>query len=222
MMRIETDGVIMMRKKFLQFFTGKLSKSIYIAVASAVVCGVAVITTVVVVHNNNQRLDTALESLNEQTATLTQTESATESGSVTESNDTTAPAQAANSEPAGDRALEYLAEYDRITEEYEKKRAELVNQTPTAVALPDFSKTYPKPIEPVLPTGASPDDQQKALAEYEQYLAEWESESIQYEQQVQKNAEAEKQAQELQKQIDDLDAQYEKDIAALKAQYGIS
>ena len=112
-----------MKEKFLQFFTGKLSKSIYIAVASAVVSGVAVITTVVVVHNNNQRLDTALESLNEQTATMAQTESATEDVSVTEGNDTTVPAQAANNEPAGDRALEYLAEYNRITEEYERERA---------------------------------------------------------------------------------------------------
>lgn len=207
-----------MKEKFLQFFTGKLSKSIYIAVASAVVCGVAVITTVVIVHNNNQKLDTALESLNEQTATLTQTASATEGVSVTEGNDTTAPVQAANNEPAGDRALEYLAEYNRITEEYEAKREELNAQIPTLVDI----YLSPEPGEPVLPVGASPDDRQKALAEYEQYLAEWESESVRYEQQVQKNAEAEKLSQELQKQIDNLDAQYEKDIAALKARYGIS
>lgn len=206
-----------MKEKFLQFFTGKLSKSIYIAVASAVVCGVAVITTVVIVHNNNQKLDTALESLNEQTATLTQTESATEGVSVTEGNDTTAPVQAANNEPAGDRALEYLAEYNRITEEYEAKREELNAQIPTLVDI----YLSPEPGKPNT-DGYSPDVQEKLLAVYEQSLSEWESESVRYEQQVQKNAEAEKLSQELQKQIDNLDAQYEKDIAALKARYGIS
>lgn len=207
-----------MKEKFLQFFTGKLSKSIYIAVTSAVVCGVAVVTTVVVVHNNNQKLDTALESLNEQTATMAQTEIVTESVSTTEGNNTTAPARPANNEPTGDPALQYLAEYDRITEEYEAKREELNAQIPTLVDI----YLSPEPGEPVLPVGASPDDRQKALAEYEQYHAEWESESIRYEQQVQKNEEAEKLSKELQKQIDDLDAQYEKDIAALKTRYGIA
>lgn len=209
-----------MKEKFLQFFTGKLSKSIYIAVASSVVCAAVVVGSVVAVHNHNQSIKA--ENTTAESVTETVTESTTEDISVTEGNDTTAPARPANNEPTGDPALQYLAEYNRITEEYEAKREELNAQIPTVVALPDFSKTHAKPMGSRLPEGASPEEQQKALAEDEQALAEWESESIRYEQQVQKNEEAEKLSKELQKQIDDLDAQYEKDIAALKTRYGIA
>lgn len=52
-----------MKDKFLQFFTGKMSKSIYISIAAAVVCGAVVITSTVIVHNNNQKIDSVLESL---------------------------------------------------------------------------------------------------------------------------------------------------------------
>lgn len=220
-----------MKEKFLQFFTGKLSKSIYIAVASAVVCGVAVITTVVIVHNNNQRLDTALESLNEQTATLAQTESATEGVSVTEGNDTTAPTQAANNEPAGDRALQYLAEYDRITAEYEKKRAELVAQTAvTRVALTASSSNLREPQSRAQFWNETSEEYAAYLKEYEKELQQYEASSRAEEESRRraeeeakmKTAEEQARVENVQKQINALDAQYEKDVAALKAQYGIS
>ena len=215
----------MMRKKFLQFFTGKLSKSIYIAVTSAVVCGVAVITTVVVVHNNNQRLDTALESLNEQTATMAQTESATEDVSVTEgNNNTTTPAQAANNEPAGDRALEYIAEYERITAEYEKKRAELVAQTMLTVTKPFKSSLY-EPVSRAQFWKETSEEYSAYIKEYEEKLQQYEKASQAEEEsrrEVEKKAAEERErVEEAQKQIDALDAQYEKDITALKTQYGI-
>ena len=57
-----------MKERFLRFFTGKLSKSIYIAVASAVVCGAVVIGSAVAVHNHNQEIqmeNTASESVTE-------------------------------------------------------------------------------------------------------------------------------------------------------------
>lgn len=220
-----------MKEKFLQFFTGKLSKSIYIAVASAVVCGVAVVTTVVVVHNNNQKLDTALERLNEQTATLTQTESATEDVSG-----------ASDTEPSGDRALQYLAEYDRITEEYEAKRAELVAQTAVApvtvtVRLVESSGYPLEPHSRAQLWNETSEEYAAYLKEYEKELQEYEelsrteeeSRRIAEEEARKKQEEAKRKAAEeqarvenVQKQIDALDAQYEKDIAELKAQYGIS
>lgn len=162
-----------MKEKFLQFFTGKLSKSIYIAVASAVMCGVAVVTTVVVVHNNNQKLDTALESLNEQTATMAQTESATENVSDASDTEPAAQVQAANNEPVGDRALEYLAEYDRITAEYEAKRAELVAQTMLTETKPFKSSLY----EPV----SRAQFWKETSEEYSAYIKEYEEKLQQYE-----------------------------------------
>lgn len=52
-----------MKEKLLQFFTGKMSKTIYISIAAAVVCGAVVITSTVIVHNNNKKIDSVLESL---------------------------------------------------------------------------------------------------------------------------------------------------------------
>lgn len=213
-----------MKEKFLQFFTGKLSKSIYIAVASAVMCGVAVVTTVVVVHNNNQKLDTALESLNEQTATMAQTESATENVSDASDTEPAAQVQAANNEPVGDRALEYLAEYDRITAEYEAKRAELVAQTMLTETKPFKSSLY-EPVSRAQFWKETSEEYSAYIKEYEEKLQQYEKASQAEEEsrrEVEKKAAEERErVEEAQKQIDALDAQYEKDITALKTQYGI-
>ena len=217
-----------MKEKFLQFFTGKLSKSIYIAVASAVVCGAVVIGSAVAVHNHNQEIQ--MENTDSESVTETVTESATEGVSVTEGNDTTAPTQAANNEPAGDRALQYLAEYDRITEEYEKKRAELEKETQTVIPK-SVQIDNPKP-QRIIYSGNSTESaediaqKQAALdAEYERQLEEWEKTSqeisqAQYE--LDKEYENNKaKVDEARKELDSLNAQYEKDIAALKERYGI-
>lgn len=215
-----------MKEKFLQFFTGKLSKSIYIAVASAVVCGVAVITTVVVVHNNNQRLDTALESLNEQTATMAQTESATEDVSVTEGNDTTVPAQAANNEPTGDRSLQYLAEYNRITEEYERERAELEKEASKQNLVPMRANIINEPYSREAYEDETPEEYAAYLETFQEQYRQWESESQQADEfnrveQSRVDAFNAKIA-EAKKQLEQLERQYEEDVAALKAKYGVS
>lgn len=213
-----------MKEKFLQFFTGKLSKSIYIAVASAVVSGVAVITTVVVVHNNNQRLDTALESLNEQTATMAQTESATEDVSVTEGNDTTVPAQAANNEPAGDRALEYIAEYERITAEYEKKRAELEKAANKRVVAKECSLSE-EPSSRAAHSEETSEEYAAYLQTYQELHKQWEAESQRADELnrvEQSKADAlNAKSDEAKKQLTQLEQQYEEDVASLKARYGI-
>ena len=212
-----------MKERFLRFFTGKLSKSIYIAVASAVVCGAVVIGSAVAVHNHNQEIQ--MENTASESVTETGTESATEDVSVTEGNDTTAPAQPVNNEPTGDRALQYLAEYDRITEEYEKKKAELGAQT-VMTARSVLGNDLREPQSRAQFWGESAE-------EYAAYLKNYEKELLQYEEasraEEESRREADKKAEEerervekVQKQIDALDAQYEKDIAALKAQYGIA
>ena len=204
-----------MKEKFLQFFTGKLSKSIYIAVASAVVCGAVVIGSAVAVHNHNQEIRT--ENTASESVTETVTESATEDVSITEWNDTTAPAQAANNEPAGDRALEYLAEYNRITEEYERKRAELGKET--AMSAGASSNDLHEPQSRAQIEGEAAEEYATYLKDYEKKLLEYEESSREAEE---KAAEERGRVEKVQQQIDALDAQYEKDIAALKAQYGIA
>lgn len=215
-----------MKERFLRFFTGKLSKSIYIAVASAVVCGAVVIGSAVAVHNHNQEIQ--MENTASESVTETGTESATEDVSVTEGNNT---AQAANNEPAGDRALQYLAEYNRITEEYEKKKAEIGESS----ALQGYNIQHlgPKPVREIFydrSPAMSDEDvakiQAELDAEYESRVAAWEEESIA----VSRNNEIEEKkmeedrarSEEKAQQLEQLQAQYEADIAALKAQYGIA
>lgn len=219
-----------MKERFLRFFTGKLSKSIYIAVASSVVCAAVVIGSAVAVHNHNQAIKA--ENTTAESVTETVTESATEGVSVTAGNDTTTPAQAANNEPAGDRALQYLAEYNRITEEYERKRAELDKQS-SASNIGVTRSLGPKPVREIFydrSPAMSDEDvakiQAELDAEYESRVAAWEEESIAVAEEnrieMQKLAEEEARLDKVQKQLQALEEQYEKDVAALKAQYGIA
>lgn len=232
-----------MKEKFLAFFTGKAGKAAYMIAASAAVCAVAVVSTVVVVHNNNQKLNTALESLSALTS-----ESENESESVTEPSTEaeqtqTVSAQAANgSSGGGDKAIQYLAEYNRLTEEYEKKRAALSEDlvcTVTKQTVQEFTDPFPQKVKPKYPTKYWSETDEAYAARVEQYkkdLASWEEESHAYEVAVSveesKAAEREKEAQSrvaeekkrvenAQKQLDELDAQYKKDIEALKQKYGI-
>ena len=228
-----------MKEKFLAFFTGKAGKAAYMIAASAAICAVAVVSTVVVVHNNNQKLNTALESLS---ALTSESESVTEPS--TEAEQTQAgSAQAANgSSGGGDKANQYLAEYNRLTEEYEKKRAALSEDlvcTVTKQTVQEFTDPFPQKVKPKYPTKYWSETDEAYAARVEQYkkdLASWEEESHAYEVAVSveesKAAEREKEAQSraaeekkrvenAQKRLDELDAQYKKDVEALKQKYGI-
>lgn len=229
-----------MKEKFLAFFTGKAGKAAYIIAASAAVCAVAVVSTVVVVHNNNQKLNTALESLSALTSE-SESESVTEPSTEAEQTQTVS-AQAANgSSGGGDKAIQYLAEYNRLTEEYEKKRAALSEDLVcTAKGYNTITKKQlfntPRPLYPIR-NGSETDEQfTRRIEQYKKDLSVWEDASRAYDVSVSveesKAAEREKEAQSraaeekkrvenAQKQLDELDAQYKKDIEALKQKYGI-
>lgn len=217
-----------MKEKLLQFFTGKMSKTIYISIASAVVCGAVVITSIVIVHNNNQKIDSMQESLSALQENITElsSESATESVSNMGDTDSDAQAKAPNGEPAGDKALQYLAEYDKLTKEYERKRAELAQET-LMTAIERQATLHPKPqlLSPDNGMFKTKEDYDVYLEEFQRRFSQWEQESQQAEieeSEAQRKADEEKaRASEAQRKLDALDAQYEKDVAALKAKYGM-
>lgn len=211
-----------MKEKLLQFFTGKMSKSIYIAIASAVVCGAVVITSTVIVHNNNQKIDSVLEGLAaSESVSESASESVTENISDTDNINSQSQAKAPNGEPAGDKALQYLAEYDKLTAEYEAKRAELVKQRD--------SVPYNLVTEALreAPTYSKSNVHVNWQEEYISDVHKWEDESRAYDASIsvavsQAKAQQEDRQSAVQKQIDELDAQYQKDISALKARYEIA
>lgn len=219
-----------MKEKFLQFFTGKMNKSIYISIAAAVVCGAVVITSVVVVHNNNQKIDAVLESLSaSDSMTESVSESAEESVSASGNEESQPQAQAANNEPAGDKALQYLAEYDKLTAEYQAKRAELKIQPYHGVELEMISAKPERQIYNGNETDTAEqiaEKQAKYDRQYQIELEKWENESRKIDeqriQQEKDDLEISNHNKEIQDQIDALDTQYEKDVAALKAKYGIA
>ena len=215
-----------MKEKLLQFFTGKMGKAVYISIASAVVCGVVVITSTVIVHNNNQKIDSVLESLTatESVAELS-SESVTESVSNIGNTDSDAQAKAPNGEPAGDKALQYLAEYNALTEEYERKRAELEKQANIAISGRNYALSIePKPLSQM--NFDTEEEYQQHLKKIEEEHKLWEIESQKVESQKaedqRKAAEANAKINEARKKISDLDEQYNKDVTKLKQKYGIS
>lgn len=224
-----------MKEKFLQFFTGKMSKSVYIAIASAVVCGAVVITSTVIVHNNNQKMDSVLEGLSaSENVSELSSESLTESISASENINTQ---QNSNGEPAGDKALQYLAEYDKLTAEYQAKRAELEKKA-VMPEEPDYILIKSKPVDKSsLVDSAYPELYMRDRAEYErlvaQYKAEYEQDLKKWEEQSRTDEQTNEQykkeyeqkiatAEAAKKEIENLDAQYKKDIATLKSKYGIA
>lgn len=224
-----------MKEKLLQFFTGKMSKSIYIAIASAFVCGAVVITSTVIVHNNNQKIDSVLEGLSaSENVPELSSESLTESISTSDNINTQGNA---NGEPAGDKALQYLAEYNALTEEYERKRAELENQIYDVKEKKFVSVMTPEKPQRVIWNGRKGESsetiakrQKEFDDQYERELREWEKESQSIAQQnatnkakiESENSSEHAKVDEAQRKLDALDAQYEKDVAALKARYGIA
>lgn len=205
-----------MKEKFLAFFTGKAGKAAYIIAASAAVCAVAVVSTVVVVHNNNQKLNTALESLS---ALTSESESESVTKPSTEAEQTqTGSAQAANGSSGGskqeDKAIQYLAEYNRLTEEYEKKRAALEQQT----SVPNWNKVYSDDIAVTKLYGETDEEYKQRLSEV---AAENESRKNAYEAESASVAAVQEKANAAKTQLEKLEAQYQKDLAALKAKYGV-
>lgn len=212
-----------MKEKLLQFFTGKMSKAVYISITSAVVCGAVVITSTVIVHNNNQKIDSMQESLaaSESVAELS-SESVTESVSDANNTDSAVQAKVPNGEPAGDKALQYLAEYDKLTKEYETKRAELVKRRDSVPynLVTETLREAPKYSSALVDTW-------EQREEFMSEVLKWEDESRAYDKSVsvsisKAKAEQENKQSVIQEQIAALDAQYEKDVAALKARYGIA
>lgn len=227
-----------MKEKLLQFFTGKMSKSIYISIVAAVVCGAVVITSTVIVHNNNQKIDSVLESLSaSESVSESVAESVTESVSDADNTDSAAQAKAPNGEPAGDKALQYLAEYDKLTAEYQAKRAELEKISNSAVlkkvVAENISSKPQRKIwngSPNTPKEEIEKRQKELDLEYERQLKIWENESqsvaqsaaIAREEEEQRVINEQARIDDAKKQLVALDEQYEKDVAALKARYGIA
>lgn len=223
-----------MKEKFLQFFTGKMSKSVYIAIASAVVCGAVVITSTVIVHNNNQKIDSVLEGLSaSENVSELSSENLTESVSTSDKN----TQQNANGEPAGDKALQYLAEYDKLTAEYQAKRAELEKISNSAVLKKVITENISSKPQRKIWNGSpnTPKEEiekrQKELdLEYERQLKIWENESqsvaqsaaIAREEEEQRVINEQTRIDNAKKQLVALDESYEKDVTALKEKYGIA
>ena len=200
-----------MKEKFLQFFAGKMGKSVYIAAASAVVCVATVAGSMVAVHNHNQKIDAVLESLEQaESITETVTESAEESVSASSEVNTQ---QNANGEPEGDKALQYIAEYDKLTAEYQAKRAELEKEL----------KYVKKPVEPKLQGVVKTPDisDEEYQREKEKVEKENESRMAVYEFECASVESVNQYTKEVEKQIAALNSQYQKDVSALKARYGI-
>lgn len=207
-----------MKEKFLAFFTGKAGKAAYIIAASAAVCAVAVVSTVVVVHNNNQKLNTALESLSALTSeSESENESVTEPSTEAEQTQAVSP-QTANGSSGGskqeDKAIQYLAEYNRLTEEYEKKRAALEQQT----SVPNWNKVYSDDVAVTKLYWETDEEYEQRLSEV---AAENESRKNAYEAESASVAAVQEKANAAKSQLEKLEAQYQKDLAALKAKYGV-
>lgn len=221
-----------MKEKLSKLFK---MKSFYISVASVALCGAVTAASVIIVHNNNRKLDAALAGLND-TKTAAQNIEDTavvlnEQGNGNDSKDG----------QGEDKAIQYLAEYDRITAEYEKNKAELNqflfvtnidnDEIPTTAAplrsKPNKSDRY---------WGWTDEQYSEYLDQYEKDLAAWEEESRQYDISV-SAAESKRAAEEasiqaeyaknkaktekVQKQLDQLELQYKNDIEKLKNQYGV-
>lgn len=188
-----------MKEKMLSFFA---KKGIYLTIASVIVCGTAVISSVVVIHNNNKKIDAALESL--AVISSTQEDSTVDTTDNISEDSTVAPKN--QNEPSGDKALQYIKEYDKLTAEYEAKKEKLEEQT----SAPIFTKIY----DPMTIDGFSPEVQEKLKEQIIEYSKEYESESA-------SAAEAQAKANDAKNQLEKLKTQYKKDVAALKAKYGI-
>lgn len=218
-----------MNGKFSDFFKGKVA---YILV-SGVVCIAAVGGAVAVVRHNSAKADTLLESLkNASTTGKVMTEDADAPTNDTESSTSILPTSASEvtdkTQIIGndDKTLKYLGEYDKLTAAYEKNRKALENKK---ASVPYNLVTEPFREEPPLPKptpGMSYEEFTSVRAQYMSEVYTWQAESKAHEAAVSaavsraENEQANRKA-EIQKEIDALYEQYQKDVSALKAKYGI-
>ena len=214
-------------KKLLEFFSGK---STQISIISVALCLVIAVSAGVAIHNNNKRVDNALNALSSTSTTEGVSESTGETETSTESTtETTSKKQNKTTttvtEPAGDRTAQYIAEYDKITREYEKKRSELANQLNAGeTATKAVTTLGAKPTRRIASYGDKK-TQEEYDKEYASRLVEWEAESVSIEHNISEIQRIEEEAKQktinTQKQIDELDVKYEKDIENLKREHGI-
>lgn len=212
-------------KKLLEFFSGK---STQISIISVALCLVIAVSAGVAIHNNNKRVENALNALSSTSTTEGVSESTGETETSTESTtETTSKKQnkaTTVTEPAGDRTAQYIAEYDKITREYEKKRSELANQLNAGeTATKAVTTLGAKPTRRIASYGDKK-TQEEYDKEYASRLVEWEAESVSIEHnisEIQRIEEAKQKTINTQKQIDELDEQYENDIRELKRKFGI-
>lgn len=187
-----------MNEKFSQFFKGKMSKSVYVSVVSAVLCGAVAVTSTVVVHNKNKKIDSILKNTVSSGST---TESVTESALNTENNTLLNTSSATNNVPSEDKAMQYLKEYEKLTAEYEKKRAELNEQI---LPIEKITRTT-FPSKPQLPKRAyggagnpieTDEEYASRVAQYELDLKKWEEESVSHSIELSQKEEQQKQKEE--------------------------
>lgn len=193
--------------KFTEIFKAKATQ---IAITSLSACLVIGACAGVIVHNNNKKLEAALnelsntsitESISEsssETTTESTTESTTENTTVSTTVSTTKATvkKTTTTEPAGDKTIQYLAEYEKITNEYKKKRAELEAKDVGVIVS----------TKPYLPNAS--DEERASISEANSEalsIAALQSEEVV----------------KVRKELDELDAQYKKDIEHLKKKYGI-
>lgn len=220
----------MMKEKFIKLIT---NKSFYIPFASVAVCTAVVGSSAAYVHHNNEKLDKAYNELTN-TATVSQSIEDTATAPLSAEPESKTNNGNHNGE---DKAIKYLAEYDRITAEYQKKRAKLETKIslvpkPVKPAKPIIPELRSKPNKRPYYINETEEEYNAYLAQYEKDLAKWEEESRQYDieeskrdvEEASRKTEREKDEAErakIQKQIDNLEKQYQKDIENLKKQYGI-
>ncbi len=194
-------------KKLLEFFSGK---STQISIISVALCLVIAVSAGVAIHNNNKRVENALNALSSTSTTEGVSESTGETETSTESTtETTSKKQnkttATVTEPAGDRTAQYIAEYNRITKEYEEKRAQI------EVAEPSLYTPGYKYTDAYNGHGTKEQYESscKEISEYNSSLdrdySELYSSCIEYKEE----------------RLKKLDEQYENDIRELKREFGI-
>lgn len=202
-------------------------KAMYIALVSVLIGAATVGGTVAIVRHNRPKQDFIPVETSENTS---ENGSEATDAVVVDTVDTSASKDAISvseadkgksslsekdtvAEPAGDKALQYIKEYDKLTEEYERKKAELEAET----SAPNWDKVY-KPMSIVRDWHETDEEyslrQVQLEKENESCRIEWESESASVETQKEK-------ADNSKKQLKQLEARYFQDVSALKARYGI-
>lgn len=208
-------------KKLLEFFSGK---STQISIISVALCLVIAVSAGVAIHNN-KRVENALNALSSTSTTEgvsestgeteTSTESTTETTSKKQNKITTTVTTSKKqnkttttvTEPAGDRTAQYIAEYNRITKEYEEQRARIESQGPPH--MPGHTNYYRTHDKSNFKTDEEYESHSKEVSEHNSLLDRDYSEHCSNYEETKKE------------KLKKLDEQYESDIRELKREFGI-